>query len=327
MITRPCKRSNLARPTSDGSVLNNALRSATPATGAVVMGTGIVSVALANDRRHLLSLVLLAIAATVWVILGVAVALLALRDRGRVLSESRLPAALTAVAATAVLGARATGLGWSGVAAALLVIATALWLILLPRVLCRPPRRATGVDFMTAVSTLSLAVLSAQEAVRVQAPWLLDCAAVLFAFGVVLYAFVLARFDPRQLLLGHGDHWVSGGALGISTLAAARITLAARGLHVWAGAAGALHAVTLVLWVSSVIWLPALIAGEVARPRVLYGLRRWATVFPLGMYAASSFDAGRAARLAGLLDFARVWVWLAFALWLVVFAAMLRPSR
>jgi hypothetical protein len=55
-------------------------------------------------------------------------------------------------------------------------------------------------------------------------------------------------------------------------------------------------------------------------------VRRWATVFPVGMYAASSFDAGRAANVPGLTDFARVWVWLALALWLLVFVAMLWHS-
>lgn len=38
---------------------------ATPAAGAVVMGTGIVSVALASDRSHTPSLILLVIAASV----------------------------------------------------------------------------------------------------------------------------------------------------------------------------------------------------------------------------------------------------------------------
>jgi tellurite resistance protein TehA-like permease len=56
-------------------------------------------------------------------------------------------------------------------------------------------------------------------------------------------------------------------------------------------------------------------------------VRRWATVFPVGMYAASSFDVGQVAGVPGVTDFARVWVWVAFALWLLVFVAMLWPGR
>jgi tellurite resistance protein TehA-like permease len=48
------------------------------------------------------------------------------------------------------------------------------------------------------------------------------------------------------------------------------------------------------------------------------------TVFPVGMYAACSFDVGTAARAPALTDFAHVWVWAGLAIWLIVFLAMLR---
>jgi hypothetical protein len=290
------------------------------------MGTGIVSTDFATDNHHALSLVLLVIAAFVWVALGSSLAVRARADPAGIWNEAHLPAALTGVAGTAMLGARATGLGWSNLAAALLVGAAALWLILLPLVLSRPSDSDAGVAFMSTVSTQSLAVLAAQLAVLIHAAWLLYPALATLGLGVVLYVFVLARFDLRQLLVGRGDHWVSGGALAISTLAAARITLGAHDLHELAGAIGWLRGLTLALWVLSATWLPALIVAEAARPRLSYDVRRWATVFPVGMYAACSFDAGRAGHVPGLSDFAQVWVWIALALWLLVFAAMLRRA-
>jgi tellurite resistance protein TehA-like permease len=290
------------------------------------MGTGIVSVALASDARHTLSLILLVIASVAWAVLGLALARRAATDWSRVKREAGVPAALTGVAATAVLGARATGLGWGGVAALLLVIATALWLSLLPLVLGRLPARGDGASFMVTVSTQSLSVLAAQLALRAHDAWLLYSALALLCLGLVLYVFALARFDFGQLMAGSGDQWVSGGALAISTLAAARITLGARGLHELTAAAGALRTLTLVLWALSAVWLLALIASEALRRRLGYHIERWATVFPVGMYAACSFDAGRAAHAPGLTDYAQVWVWLAFALWLLVFGAMLRSA-
>lgn len=300
--------------------------SAPPASGAVVMGTGIVSVGLSSDGRHTLSLVLLGTAAAVWVVLGSVLAWRAITDRARIKREARLPGALTSVAATAVLGARVSILGWQGVAAALLVVAAALWLIQLPWVLGNLPAAAPGAAFMPAVATQSLAVLAAQVAARVDAPWLLYAGLVLLGLGLVLYVLVLARFDFRQLVIGQGDHWVGGGALAIAALAAAQITLSARGHHELRGVAGGLQALTLVLWALSAAWLPALILTEALRPRVAYELRRWATVFPVGMYAACSFEAGLASHASGLRDFAQVWLWLAFALWLLVFGSMLLTS-
>jgi hypothetical protein len=57
---------------------------------------------------------------------------------------------------------------------------------------------------------------------------------------------VISRFDLRQLATGHGDHWITGGALAISTLAAGRITLAAKSLHTLVGVTGTLKGVSLV---------------------------------------------------------------------------------
>lgn len=288
------------------------------------MGTGIVSVALADDHQHVLSLVLLVLTAVAWVVIGALLAWQVLHDRAAVRRAASSPAALTGVAATAVLGARVGGIGWSVVAIVLLVIATGLWLALIWPVLRALPRRGGGVSFMVTVSTASLAVLVAQLAVSEHAAWLLDAALVLLVAALAGYALVLAGlFGFRQLLDGQGDHWVSGGALAISTLAVAQIVLAARGLHELAGSVATLKTITLVLWAASIAWLPALIVGELIRPRPRYDVRRWATVFPVGMYAACSFAAGRAARVHGLLDFAEVWVWVGFAVWLVVLVAML----
>ncbi|HZU61493.1 MAG TPA: tellurite resistance/C4-dicarboxylate transporter family protein [Solirubrobacteraceae bacterium] len=298
-----------------------------PGSGAMVMATGIVSTALASDREHVLALALLAIAAAAWLALGLLLADRMFFDRRRVLREARSPAALTSVAATAVLGARATGIGTSGAAVALLVIAAGLWLLLLGPVLAHRGRRVPGVAFMATVSTQSLAVLAAQLALRDRAGWLLYPSLATLVLGLALYAFVLAKFDFRQLLDGAGDHWVSGGALAISTLAVARITIGVEHLHRLAGASGSLQTVAVVLWALALAWLPVLVAVEVIRPRLHYDVRRWATVFPLGMYAACSFDAGRAAHLPGLTDFARVWAWFAFAVWLAVFAGMLWHGR
>jgi tellurite resistance protein TehA-like permease len=181
-----------------------------------------------------------------------------------------------------------------------------------------------GGSFVLAVGTESLAVLSATVAAAQHAQWLAVAALVPFVLGLAFYVFVIRRFDFRQLLVGRGDQWITGGALAISTLAIARITLAADSLHTLTGAVGTLEELTVVLWVLSIAWIPVLVIAEVARPRPGYDVRRWATVFPIGMYAACSGLGGSAAHAAAMTDFARVLVWIALAVWLVVFVAMVR---
>jgi tellurite resistance protein TehA-like permease len=119
---------------------------------------------------------------------------------------------------------------------------------------------------------------------------------------------------------------VTGGALAISTLAAGRIALAAARTGSLTGGKEALKTTALVLWSVTMICLPALIAAETLRPRLRYSVRRWSTVFPVGMYAACSFIVGAVAGIGGISTFARVWVWVALAVWLVVFAAMVRRA-
>jgi tellurite resistance protein TehA-like permease len=295
-----------------------------PASGAVVMGTGIVSIALSLDHRETLSRILLVIDALTWVTLGALLAGRALHDRERVRREARSPAALTGVAGTAVLGTRLVLLGWDWAGVVLLVTACAFWLMLLPPVLGHWVTPTVGVSLVLTVSTESLAVLSASLASAERADWLLYAAVAPFLLGLAFYVFVISRFDLRQLLVGRGDHWITGGALAISTLAAGKITLGAHTVHQLNGLAGALKTTSVVLWALAIAWLPALLVCEALRPRLNYDVRRWSTVFPVGMYAACSFVVGAAAHASGITDFARVWMWAGVAVWLVVFGAMLR---
>ncbi len=183
-----------------------------------------------------------------------------------------------------------------------------------------------GASLVLTVSTESLAVLAAVLATGAHASWLLVTALAPFGLGLVFYAFVIAHFDPRQLGVGRGDHWITGGALAISTLAAARITLGARALATLGGGDGVLKAPAFGLWVLTMLWLPVLLLAEMLRPRLGYDVRRWSTVFPIGMYAACSFAVGQAAHASAVTSFARVWVWVALAVWGVVFAAMIRRA-
>jgi hypothetical protein len=215
-------------------------------------------------------------------------------------------------------------LGWSWAGIALLSIALASWLVLLAPVLSHWTTPTVGVSLVLTVSTESLAVLAAALAASEHARWLLAAALAPLLLGLGFYVFVISRFDIRQLAVGRGDHWITGGALAISTLAAGRITLAAKSLGTLAGAHAALRDASVVLWALTIAWLPLLLAAELRWPRLHYDVRRWSTVFPVGMYAACSFVVGSAAHAHGIGDFARVWVWVGVAVWLVVCAAMIR---
>ncbi len=215
------------------------------------------------------------------------------------------------------------GWTWSGIAA--LAIAAVIWVSLLGPVLRCWRTPTVGGSLLLAVATESLAALMAVLAGTEHARWLLVAAIVPLVLGLCFYLFVIARFDLRQLTAGRGDHWITGGALAISTLAAGTILAGAKALAILGGASGVLKGVALVLWVLTMLWLPVLLLAELVRPRLSYDLQRWSTVFPFGMYAAASFVVGMAAPAEAITRFARVWVWIALAVWVVVLVGTIRP--
>jgi len=301
--------------------LDRVLDSIPPAAGAEVMGTGVVSIALTLDGYETLSRILLVIAAVMWVTLAVLLPLRARRDPERFRADIRTPPALTSVAGTDVLGTRLALLGWTWAGIAALVIAVVIWALLIGPVLRHWKTPTVGASLILTVSTESLAVLAATLAIVERTDWLLVVALVPFVLGLCFYVFVISSFDLRQLVVGQGDHWITGGALAISTLAAGKLLAGAKALTIFGGGGGVLKDVALGLWVLTM--LPVLLVAELVWPRFEYDVRRWSTVFPFGMYAACSFVVGAAANAGGITSFAQVWIWIALAVWAVVLAAMI----
>jgi tellurite resistance protein TehA-like permease len=297
-----------------------------PASGAVVMGSAILCADLYAVGQPVLAAIFGWFAAATWLFLAAVLALRMLHERDRFIREARSPAALTGVAASCVLGSAVAPHGYYPVAAALLGLAGVSWVLLMAPVLSHWQTPTIGVSFLVAVAPLGLAVLGAILAVRYDAAWLLMAAIAALAVGLAFYLVTLARFAPRQLLIGHGDQWVAGGALAISALACAKIIQAAQARGWLTSWHEFLTVVALVLWCLAMLWLIALIVTEVLRPRLSYDVRRWATIFPLGMYAACSFAVGQVAGIAGFGTFAQVWTWLAVAVSLFVFAGLFRRS-
>ncbi|MFE6905903.1 tellurite resistance/C4-dicarboxylate transporter family protein [Streptomyces erythrochromogenes] len=302
-----------------------------PAAGAAVMATGIISVALHMAGQQASSLVAMVIAVALWLVLAVDFTARLVGDRGRFRAEADTPAALTAVAATTIVGTRISLLGWQTVAAALLALAAVLWPGLLSNVLRHWRRHMPGDAFLGCVATQGLAVLAAVLAAAGHQDWLASAALAAFCLGLLLYVAALFRFDLREVVGGAGDHWVAGGALSISALAGSKLTAS----PVWAGPAHtALRTVTLVTLALSLVWYVVLLAAELRHPRPRYDIRRWATVFPLGMTATACLSVAEPAGVPWLLPLGEFLLWIAVAAWLVTVVVLVsshlaarRPPR
>lgn len=301
-----------------------ALGSVHAAAGAAAMAAGILSVALALAGFAILSLVWLVLAAAIGVLLVVAVLVRLTVALPQIVAEADTPAALTAVAATAVLGSRLVLLGSARLAVGALAASFVAWLVLLPAVVghWRTPTR--GVHFLLCVATQSLAALGAALTIDLRAPWLGALALAAWLLGLVFYVVVLHAFSWRELREGAGDQWVLVGALAISALAAGELVKASHAAAWSASTTGALRSAALALVGLTLAGFAALVGAEVRWPRLAFDVRRWSTAFPLGMTAAASMTAASVARVAPLDLAGRVLVWPAFAVSSVLLVAWAR---
>ncbi|MFF4348055.1 tellurite resistance/C4-dicarboxylate transporter family protein [Streptomyces sp. NPDC001530] len=297
-----------------------------PAAGAAVMATGIVSVGLHLTGYETLSRIALALGSVAWLALAADFVVRLMRERTRWVEEACSPPGLTAVAATTVLGTRLSALGWQEPAEALLALSAMLWPVLLFVVVRHWKRRMPGGVFLVCVATQGLAVLGATLAAAVGPEWLAHGALVLFWLGIVLYGVAFAHFDVREVARGAGDQWIAGGALALSALAGAKLIDAHHvNPYLWNDDdSDVLRSVTVALLVLAFAWYAVLAAAELVWPRPSYDVRRWATVFPMGMTAVAALSVATAVDAPWLKGPGEVLLWISAAAWLAVAAGAVR---
>ncbi|WP_037681245.1 tellurite resistance/C4-dicarboxylate transporter family protein [Streptomyces griseus] len=299
-----------------------------PAAGAAVMATGVLAVGFRSAGYGVLARIALAATSAAWLALAAHFTVRLLRERERWAAEAATPGALTAVAATTVLGTGFSVLGQQTVAAALLALSVVLWPGLLFSVVLHWRRRMTGSVFLACVATEGLAVLAATLAGAEATAWLAQAALVLLWLGLLLYCAALYCFDPRQVTKGAGDQWVAGGALSISALAGSRLLAAGSArLYLWNDDdGGVLRSVTVGLVVLDLCWYVVLVVAECVRRRPHYDEHRWSTAFPMGMTATALLSVAATLDVPWLKGPGQALLWIAVAVWLAVAAGAVRAA-
>jgi tellurite resistance protein TehA-like permease len=334
--------------TADQPLLE-AVRSLNPGYFALVMATGIVSIAMQNHGLHVLSGILLGIAAFCYAVLIVLNVWRAVRFRPVLAADLGDPrrafGLFTFVAATDVVGTRLSTGGHHLAAFVLLAVGFLAWVVLgyvVPWTAAlgqsqRPVlRAANGTWFIWVVASQSVAVLAAalEPAVGQGRRELALVAVFSWSVGVFLYAAVGVAVSSRMLLYDlvpqelTPPYWVAMGSTAITVVAGARITQMADAPMVDA-TRGLISGSSVVFWVFGTWLIPPLVAAGVWRHVVhrvplRYEASLWSIVFPLGMYAVAGYYLGQADRLPIVKAIGTGEGWVALAAWAITFAAMLR---
>lgn len=327
-----------------------ALENLHPAYFALVMATGIVSLAAELVGYHAVALALLPLNALFYVVLVVlALARLALH-RDRVIADlfdhGRSVGFFTVVAGTCVLGSELLLVaGLRTPALALWIAGIVLWLVITYTVFAvitvkaEKPALANGINggwLLMVVAGQSVAVLGAQLVpgfASHRAELLLFCLVMwlgggmlyLWIISLIFYRYTFFTLQPSDLA---PPYWINMGAAAISTLAGAMLTLTAEHSPVVQQLLPFVRGFTLMWWATATWWIPMLLILGVWR----HGYRRfplrydplyWGAVFPLGMYTVCTGRLSRAIDAPFLFGISRGFVFVSFVAWAAAFVGLL----
>ncbi|HEX6002843.1 MAG TPA: tellurite resistance/C4-dicarboxylate transporter family protein [Burkholderiales bacterium] len=323
-----------------------------PAYFAMVMATGIVSIAAHLRGLERLAMALFGLNLLAWVVLWLLNLIRMVRYPGRFFGDMadhlRGPGFLTMVAGTAVLGNQLIILADDyREAFGLLVLSVLLWIGLTYTIFTaftikesKPTleKGITGGWLLAIVATQSLAVLSALLATHALPPWKLMLnffALSMWLWGGMLYIWMMSlifyrytffRFSPGDLA---PPYWINMGAMAISTLAGSLLIINAPEAPFLHSILPFLKGFTVLYWATGTWWIPMLIVLAIWR----HGYKRfplrydplyWGAVFPLGMYSASTHEMVRAMALEFLDFIPPVFLYVALITWTMAFIGLLR---
>lgn len=318
-----------------------------PAYFALVMATGIVSMALHDIRQAALSETLLVISVLCLVVLTAELVVRVVVFPHEVAADLSAPdraySFFTLVAAFCVVGTRIAVGGMPTAAEVLGGIGFVAWAALgygIPARLVLGPRDGpvlAGVNgnwFIWVVGTQALVVTLADVGTAFPGqtrPYGL-VAVLLWSTGVVLYLIIAALVLTRLLLMAvrprdlTPSYWVMMGATAITVVAAGHI-LAMPASPMIRAARPIIVGLAVVLWAFGTWLMPLLVVFGIWRhalrhARLEYRPQLWSIVFPLGMYAVASIELGKTVRLPIVETIGRAWVWVAFPAWALTFVAM-----
>lgn len=320
-----------------------------PSYFALVMATGIVSIAAKLVGCSLVPEALFALNLLFYPLLWTLTLLRAVRHRAELVADlshhGRAVGFFTMVAATCVVGSQWVVVAETPrVAVGFWIFGIFLYVVLVYSVFAmltikeHKPSLAEGINggwLVSVVAAQAVSVLGTQLAPSfAQADRVLFFSLVMWLGGGMLYFWIIALIFYRYTFftLAPSDlappYWINMGAAAISTLAGSVLVSNSQYSSVVMAALPFVRGLTLMWWATATWWIPMLFVLGLWRHvyrrfPVRYDALYWGGVFPLGMYTAATVRLSRALDAAYILPIARSFFYVALTAWSLVFVGML----
>ena len=326
-----------------------------PAYFALVMATGIVSIAALDFNLPVLAKALFALNLVNYTVLCVLTVLRVVRHWPEFvadLTDFRVGTGFfTLVAGTCIVGTQFRLIADSVIAAEILfTIGIALWAVITYTIFAaytiksdkpRLEQGITGAWLIAVVATQSIAVLGALIARDVPQPhrielnffalsmWLWGGMFYIWIISLIFYRYIFFAFAPSDLA---PPSWITMGAMAISTLAGSLLVQNTPDAPFLESLAPFLKGFTVFYWATEMWWIPMLVILVVWRYLIKrfplrYDPLYWGAVFPLGMYSVATLQMSLALGLPFLGSLPRIFFIAALAAWTLAFSGMLLDLR
>lgn len=338
------------------NLLQQKIKTLLPAYFAIVMATGIISIALFLDNFESPAYILFYI--NIGFLSGLLIMLIyRLFYFTRELLEDfksylKGPGFFTIVAALCIVGNQWILLfGNTEVAKIFLIVAGIAWLIIVYgfffNITVTKNKKSlnegisgTWLVIIVAIQALSSLISFLTEDAGEPAYFYLFLALCLFLLGCIFYLYIMSLiiyrisfFSLNAQELG-APYWINMGATAITTLAGSMLILHTENYNFIIDLLPFIKGFTLFFWAAGTWWIPLLIILGAWRHLIMkvptpvspkgYDPTYWGMVFPLGMYTVATFRLSQALEIPFLKQIPEYFIYVAILAWIAVMIGFVR---